>query len=39
MPDGQHFIMLDESASEARPTGLVLVENWFDELERLAPIP
>ena len=37
MPDGQHFIMLDESATEPRPTGLVLVENWFEELERLVP--
>ncbi len=37
MPDGQYFIMLDDSASEPRPTELVLVRNWFQELERLVP--
>ena len=37
MPDGQYFIMLDDSASEPRPTELVLVRNWFEELERLVP--
>jgi len=37
MPDGQQFIMLDDSASAPRPTKLVLVRNWFQELERLVP--
>ena len=31
------FIMVDDSASEPRPTELVLVRNWFQELERLVP--
>lgn len=37
MPDGQSFIMLDDSEQAPRPTRLVLVRNWFEELERLVP--
>jgi Tol biopolymer transport system component/predicted Ser/Thr protein kinase len=39
-PDGQRFLMiLDEGPSEqaSSTTQLVVVENWFAELERLAP--
>jgi len=39
-PDGQRFIMmrdgaLSEETSDATP--LIVIENWFEELERLAP--
>jgi Tol biopolymer transport system component len=40
-PDGDRFLMIvPESGSEERRLyNLVVVENWFDELERLAPHP
>ncbi len=37
MPDGEHFVMIDDSESDPRPTGLILVQNWFEELKQLAP--
>ncbi len=38
MPDGQGFLMIDESEAAApRPTQLVLVQNWAEELKRLVP--
>ena len=42
--DGQRFVMItDEQAGtpDASPpnTTLILVENWFEELKRLAPVP
>ena len=35
-PDGR-FLMVEESAQQPAPTELVVVQGWFDELERLAP--
>jgi hypothetical protein len=32
-PDGEHFLMV-ENGDDFR---LVVVQNWFEELERLAP--
>ena len=43
-PDGQRFLMIkegaltDDSGTSAR-TQIVLIENWFEELERLVPGP
>ena len=42
-PDGQRFLMVkgvstDESLTSAEPQ-IVLVENWFEELKRLVPVP
>ena len=43
-PDGQRFLMVkdapltDDSGSSGR-TEIILVENWFDELKRLVPVP
>ena len=43
-PDGQRFLMVkdaaptDESVALAQ-SQIVLVENWFDELKRLVPVP
>ncbi|GMR21992.1 MAG: hypothetical protein BMS9Abin37_0315 [Acidobacteriota bacterium] len=36
-PDGQRFIDLEVTDTEPAPTELVLVQNWFQELERLVP--
>ena len=38
-PDGERFIVLEEVAEETvDPTArLALVQNWFQELERLVP--
>ncbi len=33
-PDGTRFLMIKEDAS---PAELILVQNWFEELERLVP--
>ena len=38
-PDGRRFIDLDDSAAEPAPTHLVLVQNFSEELKRLAPPP
>ena len=43
-PDGQRFLMVKDAAptdESGTPTQsqIVLVENWFDELERLVPVP
>ena len=39
-PDGQRFLMIEnESEDEAPRPRIVVVQNWFDELERLAPTP
>ena len=37
MPDGQRFIMVDDSETVPRPTELVVVQNFAEELKRLAP--
>jgi Tol biopolymer transport system component len=36
-PDGQRFIFIDDSVAEPAPTHLVLVQNFSEELNRLAP--
>jgi serine/threonine-protein kinase len=36
-PDGRRFIDLDDSVAEPAPTHLVLVQNFAEELKRLAP--
>jgi hypothetical protein len=36
-PDGQRLLMIRRSRSQAQKQRMVLVENWFDELERLVP--
>ena len=36
-PDGQRFVMVDESESAPAPTQLNLVLNWFQELEQRVP--
>ena len=37
MPDGQSFVMIDDSEGEPAPTQLILVQNWAEELKRLVP--
>ena len=43
-PDGQRFLIVkadaltDDSGTSASPQ-IVLIENWFDELRRLVPVP
>ena len=38
-PDGQRFLMVqpDAGTNSAAPVLIVVVENWFTELERLVP--
>ena len=36
-PDGQRFVMVKGVGNP--DTQIVLVENWFEELERLVPVP
>ena len=38
-PDGRRFLMIKEGdgGDKAAPTGLVVVEHWFEELKRLVP--
>ncbi len=36
-PDGQRFVMIDDSEAKPAPTQLNLVLNWSEELKRLAP--
>ena len=41
-PDGKRFLMMKESNSiedQRTRTELVVVENWFEELKRIAPAP
>jgi hypothetical protein len=38
-PDGQRFLMVkDEQRKPSPVTEMVLVQNWFEELKRLAPL-
>ena len=43
-PDGQRFLMVkdappaDDSGASAQPQ-IILIENWFEELKRLVPVP
>ena len=36
-PDGERFVVIKEGAGTAWATELIVVENWFEELKRLAP--
>lgn len=36
-PDGQSFVMIEQSGSGPVPTQLNLVQNWGEELKRLVP--
>jgi hypothetical protein len=37
-PDGERFLMVKLEERKSQPvTELVLVQNWFEELRRLAP--
>ena len=41
-PDGQRFLMLEPATSAdgaAASSEIILVQNWFDELQRLVPSP
>jgi len=35
--DGRRFLMIKEDASPTSGAALVFIENWFEELKRLAP--
>ncbi len=35
--DGKRFVMIRNSNAESLDEELIVVENWFDELERLVP--
>jgi hypothetical protein len=35
--DGQRFLMVKEPANQAAAPQIVVVQNWFEELKRLAP--
>ncbi len=35
--DGQRFVMIRKSDSEAFDEELIVIENWYEELERLVP--
>ena len=37
MPDGERFIMIDQSQTTVRPTELIVVQNFAEELRRLVP--
>jgi hypothetical protein len=36
-PDGQRFLMVKEASTA--DSQIILIENWFDELQRLVPVP
>ena len=36
-PDGQRFLMIKAEQAEETRTELIIVQNWFRELERLVP--
>ena len=37
--DGQHFIVIKSNGPGTATGRVVLVDNWFQELQRLAPSP
>ncbi len=37
-PDGQHFLMFKSAEQSAGLTQIVVVQNWFEELNRLVPV-
>jgi hypothetical protein len=36
-PDGQRFVLIDDSEAEPAPTHLVLIQNFTEVLKRLVP--
>ncbi len=42
-PDGRRFLMLKPATAETTDgeglPELIFVQNWFDELQRLVPVP
>ena len=38
-PDGQRFVVNRQGASEEATLQIIVVQNWFEELNRLAPRP
>ncbi|MBI3049744.1 MAG: PD40 domain-containing protein [Acidobacteria bacterium] len=40
-PDGQRFLMIKVAGTDqtAAPPHIVVVQNWFEELKRLVPVP
>jgi hypothetical protein len=38
-PDGQRFVMIKENAGDrnTRPAGMVVVQNWTEELKAKVP--
>jgi hypothetical protein len=38
-PDGQHFIVAEETEPNPEPLQIVVVPNWFDELKAKVPVP
>jgi hypothetical protein len=36
-PDGRRFLMIKPVIDPASPPSLVVVHNWFEELNRLVP--
>ncbi|HEY5623866.1 MAG TPA: hypothetical protein VIV14_08890, partial [Gammaproteobacteria bacterium] len=36
-PDGERFLMMKDAASAAGRSRIVVVENWFEEVQRLVP--
>jgi len=38
-PDGRRFLLALRGDEPARPTEMVFVQNWLDELKRLVPTP
>jgi hypothetical protein len=36
-PDGEQFLIMQETANPDPPDGIRIVRNWFAELERLVP--
>ena len=37
-PDGQRFLMIREDQTTSNQAQLVVVQNWFEELQRLVPV-
>jgi hypothetical protein len=35
--DGQRFLMIKEDLTAAKPAGLIVLLNWYEELKRLVP--
>ena len=36
-PDGERFLMVKDAPDQTSTADIILVQNWFQELERLVP--